>query len=682
MAIHFSDGTKDLHRTAGAFLSNGSNWTAMMWVRFDNTTSGGKYRTIFVLMTAGFAEYVAFYTGIDDNVLELDTFNGAAQNLSLQTLAAGTWCHLAVTYDSTSHVFTVYINGVAFGSTVTNDMSAVTFTQLQIGNDTGGSSFGQEDCAYFRTWQSKLTATEIQTEMASRSAVKASPFEDDWIILTSDITDHSGNARNLTANGAPSNQFGPIWPSNGVGNLGNLDGSTAKEVAVGFSETIDPKDAAYIWYKHTAQPGEIVVGAWGFGGLGGTYIPQTNVRSPLASGTSYLGMATAFNVPLQIPVTPGTVYYFRVGTNQVIATGFSLTFKLDLAPNSIAPVGSIVVNDDAIGFPVAFLDQTTGFPVQFLQGTPAGESMVTTTSGIIAMSGVRSSILLTDDIVIYNPAFQVVAVITTGFTNFVECMTCDMSSTFYALDFNTGLLKAWDTAGNFIRSWTLPITNAQSIAVTHDNTILYYSTGNSINQPIKRFDLVNNIALSDLAAGVPTYFTVKRNGILCLSNGDVIVAYQGGGSGNDLQPKRYSSAGTTLNTYTFGDTLPPDTRPTMAIDDPNSFWLWTKNLVAGAGDGKDRFRNVRCSDGVILHDIPNVQEYEGGIYNSAANASPDRFGHSESCHFIILRVALNPTAGQFSGVYILVPHRPHDTVYTSIIPGNPPTTTTQDVKIP
>ena len=213
----------------------------------------------------------------------------------------------------------------------------------------------------------------------------------------------------------------------------------------------------------------------------------------------------------------------------------------------------------------------------------------------------------------------------------------DMSTTFYVSltgDTNVYRVSKNGTLGSNVGGLAI-VPNR--IGVDQANTILYYATS-TVNQPIKRWNLTTNSAMSDLVAGIATYALLSK--ILVLSDGSIIAAYQGGGSGQDILVKNYSAAGAVLHTYSLGDAA-TDTRVAMAIDDPVSFWIWTKDVTAGVANGSSRFRNVVVSSGAVTTVGPNVQ-YESGLYQGTPTTIPARFGYSESCDFWIVRAGINP----------------------------------------
>src|SRR5262249_49603713 len=146
-------------------------------------------------------------------------------------------------------------------------------------------------------------------------------------------------------------------------------------------------------------------------------------------------------------------------------------------------------------------------------------------------------------------------------------------------------------------SWTIGTTSHRCIAPSLDNTILYYATAGP-NTAIKRWDLVNDVALSDLVAGQGAGFVIGPD-LIVLADGSLIAFYTKT-SPHDGKAIQFSAAGATLNTYTGFGTATID-HICSAIDDPNSFWLWLHNTSSTAF--RSTFLNIKVSDGSYLSDI-------------------------------------------------------------------------------
>jgi len=224
------------------------------------------------------------------------------------------------------------------------------------------------------------------------------------------------------------------------------------------------------------------------------------------------------------------------------------------------------------------------------------------------------------------------------------------SSTFYVgkpvdvANANHASVTTVTSAGAFgATTWNLPAAGLTGLAPSVNETILYVAGQSvTVNSPVKRWDLVNSVFLaSDLAAGIATYRTANGSGLLVLTDDTILVLYESTTSSTAPFVNRYDPStpgGSPLNTYTLTGSLSTDTRIASAVDDPNSFWIWTK--VTG---GINRFTNIKVSDGSTLTTF-DVAQFELGKYASAASATPTaRFGASESCPFLILRAAVGIT---------------------------------------
>ena len=140
------------------------------------------------------------------------------------------------------------------------------------------------------------------------------------------------------------------------------------------TQQVDDAGTTYtVYYKFTAPAESVVIGAFAFGDLA-VYRPTISPwNGPAASPTQILSIAGQ-NVPIQFPVTPGTEYFLKILTNGGNPTPANLSLNVQVAPNSTVPIGTIAVNDDTTGFPLALIDATTNETIRrFVQPFPNGE---------------------------------------------------------------------------------------------------------------------------------------------------------------------------------------------------------------------------------------------------------------------------------------------------------------------
>ncbi len=417
----------------------------------------------------------------------------------------------------------------------------------------------------------------------------------------------------------------------------NLSALTAIDLGTlpaSVSQTVDDAGTTYtVWYSYTATSDENVINVFAFGDLT-VYKPILRVYlGPAAAPISYLGGVGAQNRPIQIPVTPGTTYYFEVVKNSGNPSPAVLTLTSVTGPMESVPVGSIVVNDDTDGFPAALVDSTTGDVLRFVSPFPAGEKGDTSADGHILVNDDFAGNLVWFDAQfnrLTDIAFDADAMVRTNIA----------TDTIYVANRGGGLTAATVTTVDNTGAlggtvWTLASAGFAAGCVSPADTILYYAAG--ANSTVKRWDLVNDVALSDLVAIVSGYVI---SDFLGLADGSILALYYKSTVTRDAYVKQYSAAGTTVRTFNLGSdqsSTPP--RLAYALNHPTSFWVMSHTAAHFSV-----FTNLLVSDGSTVTTF-QVPEYEGGAYQPAATATPSAdFGVSFSCPFFLSRV-LYPAAG-------------------------------------
>ena len=452
----------------------------------------------------------------------------------------------------------------------------------------------------------------------------------------------------------------------------NIDAASAVELGpLPNSITQDVRDTGTnytVWYKYTADVTK-VVGIFGFGAVSPGYQPFVEVFE--SDGVTPYLFISAVNLPFQMQVIGGETYYFEISssTGNTPVTAI-LTLSGEDFTSVTAPIGSIIINDDTSGFPAVVLSGTTDYEAElFFRAVVAGEGGSILPSGEFLLQDLEGS----GAVALYTSQFVLTLLIPTTLT-LGRVITSNKLDLFYigtpggggnpakiATVTSVGVLSAV--------LWTFPVAGLVGLALDPDETILYnIGQTSTINAPVKRWDLAGSTMLSNLNTA-PIGYTVG-NDLLCLDDGTIIVGYAiNGTDGNILH---YAADGTLLNTYPFGLEYRSTDRLAYAIDDPNSFWVWTRRNSSGVNTGISTFRNIKVSDGSVLNTV-NHATFESGTFTGVAAAVPvSRFGHSDSCPFLISRVSIPPPLipNTNSGIYIVVPDKTFDELYT------------EDVKIP
>jgi hypothetical protein len=400
------------------------------------------------------------------------------------------------------------------------------------------------------------------------------------------------------------------------------------------SQQIDDGGIYYTVYYKITGSGSKYLSFFFFGSLT-DYIAEYTVYESDQT-TVYLGFNSLDNLPFTIPVPNGNTYYIKiVPTGTLASSPATLTVSVEAAPTTTAVAGNILIPDDTEEFPLAIVDEITGLPIKYVLDFATGEYGCTTSSGYTGMAN-----QVNDKFYIYDNAFGLVISVDAwpgqGAAQVGQgWVGSNHTDKFYFATWDDGsgdtAVKQIDTAGAVLATFG-PLfggggdsTGYFGMDASHDDTILYYTGRGGTNGPVRRFDLVNNLPLSDLVAAVATYSTIE---IKTLSDGTILVMYS---KNNDILVKQYSAAGAVLNTYTFigVNTSAAAARLDTGADDPISFWGFFKD------DVHTNYQQVKISDGSILTNLSPVS-YEGGLYAGTATASPlNRFGASGSCPIMI-----------------------------------------------
>lgn len=390
-----------------------------------------------------------------------------------------------------------------------------------------------------------------------------------------------------------------------------------------------------VWYRYTADDGDVWMGIWGMGDLT-TYQPTTSIwLGPTGAPTEYLGMF-AQNVPMQFPVTGGVTYYFKVTPNGGNPTPASLTLSLVRGPQLAVPAGSIAVNDDHEGFPLVLISTSSSDVLNCVSPFPAGEAADILPSGVLAVANGPDSLIEVYDADYTLLGSQAFSGASDAF-GFIRAHHA--SDTFFVLNNLANTLRTITAAGAFgPTTWTLGSGAWNCVAVNQAADRAYLA--NTATNEVRTWNLGTD-ADDGLFVAYPT--STEATDILVLADDTVLIAFC---TTDTAQVIHYSTAAAVLHTYSFTGLNNPGftlSRLAMAIDDPDTFWIWTHH-----NDGESQFREIRISDGVAITTV-NTFEFEFGCYQAPPVLEPVRFGHSYSCPFWITRTSFGNGGGGGGG---------------------------------
>lgn len=201
-AVRFDAATDQLALAAAPTSS--ATITVTAWVRNIESVGNGTFCRLRAAATI--ASFTASSGGT--NGPQLATTGGTA-GPHVETggaLPVNAWRRVAFTINGTGagNCVVYWGDDNPASSALTNTGSVATGapTALAVGGRGGGDTTERwgGDIAYMRTWEAVLTQAQIQTEWASRTPVVTTNLWADWTLQgATDLADHSGNARNLSA---------------------------------------------------------------------------------------------------------------------------------------------------------------------------------------------------------------------------------------------------------------------------------------------------------------------------------------------------------------------------------------------------------------------------------------------------------------------------------------------------
>lgn len=425
--------------------------------------------------------------------------------------------------------------------------------------------------------------------------------------------------------------------------LPNLTPATAIELVLPANISQNVRDAGTtfsVYYKHTATQNGFL-GFWAFGDLV-TYQPSITVDDGINQIITVAPTNT--NRPVQFPVLAGRTYTIRVITNSSAASPAVLLITASLLTQVAGAVGDILVNDDFANNPAIIVSPVTSYLVKrAVNQIQAGEEGDVLLTGHISLANRNINF---PSIKFYDKNFRLLKTVeigTAGLSSAAIPMRANRATGKYwvAIQTNPVELRSYDASGNLLSSQIMTgVTLTGAISVSTDDTILYYR--NTTSTAILKWNIVTNTGIGTLSAA-----SVGID-ILTLSDGTVLTINRT--SSILTQVFRYSAAGALLNTYNLNVTTSSvSPRLAMAIDNPNSFWVWVHLSTQDS-----QFINIKASDGSILQ-TTNHALFESKTYSGVATATPPAlFGISNSCPFIILtqNATFSPRGG---GLYTMDP---------------------------
>jgi hypothetical protein len=302
------DAASDRISFAGTMFAVGSGFTITAWAYVSVDTDANS--TFARLHSSSGGSTVATWATGSDGLSGPNYFTGGGSVSNSTNMAVGAWRKVALTCSGTTGKS--YVNTIGG---VTEVDSGTVGVGTPDGITLGGRSSSDSSepfngrLAYVRIWTTELTQTQIEAEWASATPVITSGLWASWPLTDStDLTDHSGNGRHLTAGttavsteadpplsgsvtGTAAGAFGALTgTATGVRKVigtATLNGGSLAGSITGLRTVIGSAAATLGGLTGTAGSPSQVTGtaAGGFGGLTGT--ARGRVPGAAESGSWY-----------------------------------------------------------------------------------------------------------------------------------------------------------------------------------------------------------------------------------------------------------------------------------------------------------------------------------------------------------------------------------------------------------
>lgn len=244
MAVRFDAATDRVSHTTDPPPDPAGGFTITAWayLSVDRDDFSVMVRLFTASTTASLATHGSGTT--------LGYLTGGGSLISGHALSVGSWSRVAITCTGTSGI----VYGAAGAGGATDVVSgavagAADPTGIALGgrSPADGAEWFNGRLAYVRVWSSVLTQTQIEAEWASTTPLVTGGLWAHWpLVAHTDLTDHSGSGRNLTAGSTATTTEAdpPIQGGTVAVSLGGLTATVAGTVTSGGTTVVGAVAAA------------------------------------------------------------------------------------------------------------------------------------------------------------------------------------------------------------------------------------------------------------------------------------------------------------------------------------------------------------------------------------------------------------------------------------------------------
>lgn len=200
----------------GEYLSRASTpawgaWTICGWFR-KNATAGGSFPTLFATLNASSYTWMGFNGA---NIQVWETTGGFSA--TILSPGDGNWFFAAMVHDgaTTLRGYAALLGDPTLtGQTQSITMSSSTATGIRLLEDGGDADWFNGNAYGVKAWDAALTLAELEDELRQTNPMRTANLHLQVLLSTAtDVSDTSGNGRDLTSHGSPSTEDSPNVPA-------------------------------------------------------------------------------------------------------------------------------------------------------------------------------------------------------------------------------------------------------------------------------------------------------------------------------------------------------------------------------------------------------------------------------------------------------------------------------------
>lgn len=208
MSVRFDADGEDFITTTNSLSTP---FTLLCWAMLS--VDRNTFQTVFQADDGGSPPTTVVNLQTNSDGTSMGLWDKFVETVTGPAMTVGTWYRFAVTHSGTTLTLYYGIDSGSLTSATGTQTIAGNLPTLRIGESVWGGEWLNGRIAGFKQYSAVLTQTEIETELASATAVRTSGLYRHHQFATANTADDSGNSRTLTGGvGATTEADPPFTP--------------------------------------------------------------------------------------------------------------------------------------------------------------------------------------------------------------------------------------------------------------------------------------------------------------------------------------------------------------------------------------------------------------------------------------------------------------------------------------